>query len=55
MLGLDEGGACRGVAFRVAPGRREATLAYLREREQVTDVYVKAIAGQSARRLGARA
>jgi glutathione-specific gamma-glutamylcyclotransferase len=43
VLGLDEGGACRGVAFRVAPERRDATLAYLREREQVTDVYVEAI------------
>jgi len=43
VLGLDEGGACRGVAFRVAPDRRDATLAYLREREQVTDVYVEAI------------
>ena len=43
VLGLDEGGACRGVAFRVVPERRDATLAYLREREQVTDVYVEAI------------
>ena len=43
MLGLDEGGACRGVAFRVAPDKRDATLAYLREREQITDVYVEAI------------
>jgi cation transport protein ChaC len=43
VLGLDEGGACRGVAFRVAPDKAEPTLAYLREREQVTDVYVEAI------------
>ena len=42
VLGLDEGGACRGVAFRVAPDKRDATLAYLREREQVTEVYVEA-------------
>ncbi len=41
VLGLDEGGACRGVAFRVVPGKNEATLAYLRAREQVTDVYVE--------------
>jgi cation transport protein ChaC len=42
VLGLDEGGACRGVAFRVLPENREATLDYLRAREQITDVYVEA-------------
>jgi cation transport protein ChaC len=39
VLGLDRGGACQGVAFRVARERRAATVAYLREREQVTSVY----------------
>ena len=39
VLGLDRGGACRGVGFRVAAHRRRDTLAYLREREQVTTVY----------------
>jgi len=39
VLGLDRGGACRGIAFRVAESRRAATVAYLREREQVTSVY----------------
>src|SRR5437016_1378702 len=39
VLGLDRGGACRGVAFRVAEKDRAATIAYLREREQVTSVY----------------
>ncbi|MGD9502529.1 MAG: gamma-glutamylcyclotransferase [Methyloceanibacter sp.] len=43
VLGLDEGGACRGIAFRVADDRRAATVAYLRAREQVTDVYVEAV------------
>jgi cation transport protein ChaC len=43
VLGLDEGGACRGVAFRVAQANADATLTYLREREQVTDVYVEAM------------
>jgi cation transport protein ChaC len=43
VLGLDRGGACRGVAFRVASGAETDTLAYLREREQVTDVYVEAV------------
>lgn len=42
VLGLDQGGACRGVAYRVPPESRDATLAYLRAREQVTDVYVEA-------------
>jgi cation transport protein ChaC len=41
VLGLDRGGRCRGVAFRVEPAKREATLAYLREREQVTAVYLE--------------
>jgi cation transport protein ChaC len=39
VLGLDRGGACRGVAFRVAEQHRAATVAYLRAREQVTSVY----------------
>jgi len=42
VLGLDRGGACRGVAYRVEPGAEDATVAYLRAREQVTDVYVEA-------------
>src|SRR5665647_1717506 len=39
VLGLDRGGACRGIAFRVAAGKRHATVQYLREREQTTHVY----------------
>jgi cation transport protein ChaC len=39
VLGLDRGGACRGVAFCVEPALREATVRYLRERELVTAVY----------------
>ena len=39
VLGLDRGGACRGIAFRIAASRRETTIAYLREREQTTHVY----------------
>ena len=43
VLGLDRGGACAGVAFRVAAGLREATIRYLREREQATSVYLERI------------
>ena len=41
VLGLDRGGSCRGVAFRVAPAKREEVLAYLRARELVTSVYLE--------------
>lgn len=39
VLGLDRGGICQGTAFRVAEALRAKTLAYLRQREQVTGVY----------------
>ncbi len=41
VLGLDRGGMCRGIAFRVAASARDETVAYLRAREQVTTVYVE--------------
>jgi cation transport protein ChaC len=43
VLGLDRGGMCRGVAFRVAAAAREETIAYLRAREQVTSVYIETV------------
>ncbi|PTW63366.1 cation transport protein ChaC [Breoghania corrubedonensis] len=39
VLGLDRGGACRGLAFRVEAQRRDEVVTYLRDREQVTMVY----------------
>src|SRR5215468_11498184 len=39
VLGLDQGGACRGVAYCVSAAERASTIAYLRAREQVTSVY----------------
>ena len=41
VLGLDWGGACPGVAFRVDAALREPTVRYLRERELVTAVYLE--------------
>ncbi len=41
VLGLDRGGACPGVAFRVAAALSELTIRYLREREQATAVYLE--------------
>jgi cation transport protein ChaC len=41
VMGLDRGGMCRGIAYRVAASKREETIAYLREREQVTSVYLE--------------
>jgi cation transport protein ChaC len=39
VFGLDNGGACRGIAYRVAAKKRDKTIEYLRGREQVTMVY----------------
>jgi len=41
VLGLDRGGSCKGAGFRVAPGNRDDVIAYLRERELVTNVYLE--------------
>jgi cation transport protein ChaC len=43
VLGLDRGGMCEGMAFRVAAAAAPATLAYLREREQIISVYREAM------------
>jgi len=45
VLGLDRGGACRGIAFRVLAAERPATLAYLRAREQQNNVYRETVRG----------
>ncbi len=42
VLGLDRGGSCHGMAFRVTGANWQETLAYLRGREQVTLVYREA-------------
>lgn len=43
VLGLDRGGVCDGVAFRVAPEFSQTTLAYLRRRELIYGVYREAL------------
>src|SRR5438045_2941815 len=58
VLGLDRGGTCRGIAFRVAAAERASTVAYLRAREQVTMVYREAMRaiwlnGEPARKVTA--
>jgi len=58
VLGLDRGGACRGIAYRVERALRGETIAYLRGREQVTMVYREAwrdllVAGGPERRVRA--
>ncbi|TIX26860.1 gamma-glutamylcyclotransferase [Mesorhizobium sp.] len=41
VLGLDRGGSCVGLAFRVPGDLRDEVIAYLRERELVTNVYLE--------------
>ncbi len=41
VLGLDRGGSCIGLAFRVPGALRDEVLAYLRGRELVTSVYLE--------------
>jgi len=43
VLGLDAGGSCRGIAFRVDAKRSSETLDYLRSREQATMVYLETL------------
>jgi cation transport protein ChaC len=42
VLGLDHGGTCEGMAFRLTPENAAATLAYLRRRELIYGVYKEA-------------
>lgn len=43
VLGLDRGGVCDGMAFRIAPENRDDVLAYLRRRELIYGVYREAL------------
>lgn len=41
VFGLDRGGSCVGMAYRVAGRDRDSVMAYLRARELVTHVYLE--------------
>ncbi|ESX68195.1 MULTISPECIES: gamma-glutamylcyclotransferase [unclassified Mesorhizobium] len=43
VLGLDRGGSCIGLAFRVPGELRNEVVTYLRERELVTNVYLERV------------
>ena len=43
VLGLDRGGSCVGVAFQIEPSKWDATMIYLRTREQVSMVYLETL------------
>lgn len=58
VLGLDRGGSCRGLAFRVAAAEADAVRAYLREREMQGCVYreiVRPVRLAQGRRVAATA
>lgn len=58
VLGLDRGGSCVGLAFRVPGALREEVVSYLRERELVTNVYLERtlpVALESGERVAALA
>ncbi|MEN0087440.1 MAG: gamma-glutamylcyclotransferase [Pseudomonadota bacterium] len=43
VLGLDKGGSCQGMVFRVERAMQTEVLAYLREREMMNGVYYEAM------------
>ncbi|MCC7253026.1 gamma-glutamylcyclotransferase [Hyphomicrobium sp.] len=43
VLGLDRGGVCEGIAFRIAPEQGAAVLDYVRRRELIYGVYREAL------------
>ena len=43
VLGLDRGGACEGMAYRISASNSEAIRSYLRAREVINGVYREAL------------
>ncbi len=54
VLGLDRGGFCEGLAYRVAGEHADETLRYLKKREQISGVYREALLPVSLRGAGNR-
>jgi glutathione-specific gamma-glutamylcyclotransferase len=45
VLGLERGGSCYGMAYRICESKRVETLKYLQEREQISFVYIEKYQG----------
>jgi glutathione-specific gamma-glutamylcyclotransferase len=41
VMGLDRGGSCVGVAYRVAAGTEPEVMEYLRQREMISAIYIE--------------
>jgi glutathione-specific gamma-glutamylcyclotransferase len=54
VLGLDRGGSCRGMAFRVAAAEKRRVVAYLYERELIYAVYEPRVVPLTLAGSGAR-
>ena len=52
VLGLEPGGECEGVAYRIAGDLKAMTMQYLRARELVTAVYIETLAPIETREGG---
>lgn len=52
VLGLDQGGTCHGLAYRVCASERQQTLDYLRAREQINGVYREVLVPLQLKRHG---
>jgi cation transport protein ChaC len=52
VLGLDRGGVCEGIAFRISPETRKTALTYLRRRELIYGVYREALVPLDLVRIG---
>lgn len=52
VLGLDQGGTCHGLAYRVPASARQETLDYLRAREQINGVYRELLVPLQLKRHG---
>jgi cation transport protein ChaC len=54
VLGLDRGGACEGIAYRIAADEAPAVLSYVRSRELIYGVYREAVVPVTLAESGSR-